>query len=581
MAVETEAPDGRIFLLGEDPDLPTRGKPCSKCGNKEYPHCCHPRVEWWIDKLSNVKSAASPKGCVPYAWQREDFIEGALATVGLDEEEDEICWINETHDRMGRRQGKSKIKIDCSAVKLKTAGRGTNMLYAGAIENNAKSLVWNIMEEIIDFTPGFSKFDYNKSTGLYQNPVNKVKWELRNLGVKPGAAKNLEWHWSLCDELGEWRDPEEALGNITATFMTIIKKNPLLMTTTTLPSDTSHWVWTNLEYLKAVKENPDLAPHTKPILYLIDKEHWRDEDMWYRVMPAMRDRPGDLRFMRNEAKKADNDPGERRKFIREYLSGVPERESKYLELEAFNIQPEDWNRDKVFSMLQMCDRVWVGVDLSEVSDLTSMVIYGKYGVIDLLWHISWIPEGAVKDLNKRSGGQVDKWIKEGCLRVLPMGSDGSYVANESLDILKQLRVDTIGYDVAKAEDAAKVWKKKGGYHVEKIGQGGWLTAGIRRFRTRSRAQLVCHGTDPLLGWSVSNVEITYTNADAETIVKPKRDSVNFRADPAVAAATAYQTMIKMSKLAGDKTASQAYSGSAKRARKQKQLEEFEADAEDE
>lgn len=91
--------------------------------------------------------------------------------------------------------------------------------------------------------------------------------------------------------------------------------------------------------------------------------------------------------------------------------------------------------------------VYGGLDLSEVNDLTALVLIAKVGDV---WQVRprfWLPEDGISDRSRKDRVPYDQWAREGFISLTP-GATVSYdwVAEEIAALLDDLNVKSMAFD---------------------------------------------------------------------------------------------------------------------------------------
>ena len=135
---------------------------------------------------------------------------------------------------------------------------------------------------------------------------------------------------------------------------------------------------------------------------------WRKANPGYGISPTRE-------FMEAEARKAQQSPANRARFLRLHLGLRTKQETKYLEL-------SDWdNNAGMVDVDALTGRdCYGGLDLASTSDLCALAwdFPDGQGGHDVIWR-HWCPEAAVPKLDARTAGQATVWVASGLLTVTP------------------------------------------------------------------------------------------------------------------------------------------------------------------
>lgn len=233
-------------------------------------------------------------------------------------------------------------------------------------------------------------------------------------------------------------------------------------------------------------------------------------------------------FLVDTAKKAQNDPANLASFQRLHLGIRTKQATRYVTLAA-------WDANlSVVDESGMADRTaFGGMDLGNVSDLSALVwlLPSAHG-FDVLWRF-WIAGDAVRDLDRRTGGAIGRWIKAGHIVETP-GPTTDYDA-----ILLKARADRelldvreIGFDPWNASDLTKKLDDEGAPMVA-VRQGyPSLSPALKECKRlllngTPESPLLRHGGNPVARWMTDNLAVA---TDASGNVKPDKASSSEKID---------------------------------------------------
>ena len=220
------------------------------------------------------------------------------------------------------------------------------------------------------------------------------------------------------------------------------RENPLTILITTAGDDTDLWYYskraTYLDILHDLKEDDGQFI----CIYSLDKDDdIHDQSVWIKACPNL-GVTVTKSYLQDRVKEADNDPQSKKSVL----------------VKQFNMWQEDaldaWIPDesirehtKNIPWDEFIDKVtWVGIDLSQVSDLTAASFMYKEDNLYRFKNLYWLPESALKDPN--NGSRWKQWYNEGYLTITPGNvTDYDYILNEILK-LRDMGVifDSISYD---------------------------------------------------------------------------------------------------------------------------------------
>ena len=166
-----------------------------------------------------------------------------------------------------------------------------------------------------------------------------------------------------------------------------------------------------------------------------------------------------------------------------------------------------------------CEEVYGGLDLSEASDLTALVLIGK---IKGVWHCKcwfWFPGENIYERSRIDHVPYDQWEKEGYLETMP-GAALRYdeLAKRIDEILKQYKgLRKIGFDRWNFTQFSP-WLTHAGWTQTRIeqkwvpfGQGTQsMSPALRELESRIKDRELAHGGNPVLNMCAANAVVVGT-----------------------------------------------------------------------
>jgi phage terminase large subunit-like protein len=257
-----------------------------------------------------------------------------------------------------------------------------------------------------------------------------------------------------------------------------------------------------------------------------DEATWRDANPGYGISPTRE-------FMQAEARKAQQSPANRARYMRLHLGIRTKQETKYLEL-------GDWDRNaSVVDEASLAGRrCFGGLDLASTSDLCSLAwdFPDGEGGHDVIWR-HWAPEASLEKLDRRTAGLARVWVNEGLLTVTEGNvADYDFIRAQINADRERFDVASIAYDPWNATqlvndlmvDEAPMVQHRQGFasmsaptkELQRLLLEG--TAEAPRFR---------HGGNTLMRWQVDNFAV---EMDPAGNVKPSKRHAGDKIDGVVA-----------------------------------------------
>jgi phage terminase large subunit-like protein len=216
---------------------------------------------------------------------------------------------------------------------------------------------------------------------------------------------------------------------------------------------------------------------------------------------------------------------------------MPSRESEYRNL-ILNQRVEAASPFVSRSLWESCGReplpltgvpVYGGLDLSEVRDLTALVLVGK---IDGVWQVHptfWLPREGLEEKSRTDRVPYDLWMKQGHLTIAPGKSvDYEYVAEYLFNLFKQYNIKKIAFDRWNFKHL-RPWLIKAGFSEKQIvdtfvefGQGFQsMSPALRDLEVEILNGRIAHGNHPVLAMCAANAVVQSDPAGNRKLTKQK------------------------------------------------------------
>lgn len=195
--------------------------------------------------------------------------------------------------------------------------------------------------------------------------------------------------------------------------------------------------------------------------------------------------------------------------------------------------------------------VFLGIDLSGKTDLTSMVLAAQK---DAVWQIRayfWTPEKGLRDRARRDRAPYDVWVEQGWIRTVPGASiDYEAVAREMAEILADCVVGAAAFDRWRFDLLKKELDELGvNVPLVPFGQGFKdMAPAIDALENALLNEQVAHGDNPVLTMCMANARVEKDAAGNRKLNKAKATG---RIDGAVALAMALGVASRQREEAGD------------------------------
>lgn len=317
---------------------------------------------------------------------------------------------------------------------------------------------------------------------------------------------------AILDEVGQIRGPQSDFVDSITTAQGAYKNPLLIYISTQAPTDGDFF---SIQIDDAIVNQPE-----KTVCHLFtadDDCDIMDEVEWKKANPAL----GIFRSyddVKKQAEKALRLPSFEGTFRNLILNQRVNMESPFVSRSVWQENGEKPNiegRKKVFG----------GLDLSAVSDLTALVLVSEDG--DVISKF-WLPKDGLRDKAKNDRVPYDIWEKDGFLNTTPGASiEYEYIAYELKRVFDEFDVQQINFDRF-AMKFLIPWLKKAGLTDDDIskfkefGQGFVsLGAAIRELESRLLQRKLKHGMHPVLTMCAGNARVEMDAAGNRKFTKKK------------------------------------------------------------
>lgn len=242
---------------------------------------------------------------------------------------------------------------------------------------------------------------------------------------------------------------------------------------------------------------------------IMDEEAWRDANPGLGIYRSLAD-------VRAQAEKAIRMPSFEPTFRNLILNQRVESSAPFVSRRVWEengAAPGDMRKKKVYG----------GLDLSSVNDLTALVFVSEDGDVECIF---WLPHEGLREKSKQDKVPYDLWEQQGFLRTTPgRAIEYEYIAIELLKIFDLYDVQQINFDRALMKHL-KPWLVKIGFTEEQLekfidfGQGFFsMTPALRDLETKLLQAKLKHGNHPILTMCAGNAAIETDAAGSRKFAK--------------------------------------------------------------
>ena len=402
----------------------------------------------------------------------------------------------------GRKNGKTALAAFLLLLHLcGPEARANSQLYSAAQSRDQAAILYGLAAKIVRLSPAITEYVTPRETAkqLFCSDLGTL---YRALSADATTAYGLSPVFIVHDELGQVKGPRSELYEALETA-TAAQDNPLsLVISTQAPTEAD---------LLSVLIDDGLAGHDK------------------RVVVSLYTAAEDLDPFSKEAITAANPAfgdfqnAEEVLAMAEDARRMPSREAEYrnlvlnqrVEMNSPFVSPAVWKScaGKVRDSFEGLP-VFGGLDLSEVSDLTAMVLVAQ---VETIWHVKptfWLPQEGLAERARQDRVPYDVWHRDGHLLATPGKSiEYQYIAEHLRGVFDRYDVRKMAFDRWNFKHL-KPWLEKAGFsedeltRFEEFGQGFQsMSPALRSLEGVLLGAKIAHGGHPVLQMCAANAVI--------------------------------------------------------------------------
>lgn len=408
---------------------------------------------------------------------------------------------------VGQGNGKSTMIAGNGAYGLTKDGERGAEIYALANSRDQAKIVFEECKAQVQGSRILDKHIKTTRDGMF----------FGNSKFQPLASdsKNLDGrnvHIGIFDEIHEFRDYK--LINVIK-GKTKKRKQPLIIYITTLgtvidgPLMDFYVLGTQI-----LDDTGAIAQRAADRLFVyIDEIDEDDDPADYKCWPKANPSLGkllDIEDLKDEWERVRTIPAERSNFINKQLNVFTMvDELSFLDIKTIRANNKTYDMEKLRGRL-----CYGGFDLAETEDFTSACL--DFPLDDNYFFVlehSWVPQKKVETDHEKLDWQ--SLVSNGWLTVVPGDYvDYIYVYEWFLEMQKLYRIDSVGYDPAKAFQMLQKMMLKG-FTMNEVRQGELtLTAPLDNLKERFLDGKIIHNNSTMYNWYLGNVRLTKRSANA-------------------------------------------------------------------
>lgn len=408
-----------------------------------------------------------------------------------------------------RKNGKTALAAMLMLVHLcGPEARANSQLYSAAQSRDQAAVLFELAAKMVRMSPTLNQYVGVRDT-VKELYVPGLGTKYKALSADAKTKFGLSPVFIVHDELGQVKGPRSPLYTALETA-TAAQHEPLsIIISTQAPTDgdlLSRLIDDGLG--KNLKEGETRDPRTVVSLYTapLDADAFSEETVklanpGYGVLQN----PAEVMDMARKASRMPADEAEFRNLVL----------NQRVEVNAPFVTRAVWIACATPVAKYAGQDVYLGFDLSEVNDLTCMVLVffadGRWQVVPYFW----LPEDGIVERSKADRVPYDLWAEQGHIELCP-GKAVSYewVAKRVAGLLKQHKLKAAGFDRYNWRHfepwlkAAKV-KQSQLDKFQEVGMGDQsMSPALRTLETDLLQQEIAHGGHPVLTMCVQNARVT-------------------------------------------------------------------------
>lgn len=399
---------------------------------------------------------------------------------------------------IGRKNGKTAL-IACLLLAHLCGPEAVqnSQIVSGAQSKEQAAVVFELARKIVEMSPILSKLvriqpSGKRLVGLSKNVL------YRALSAEGKTAHGLSPILAILDEVGQVVGPTDKFVSAITSAQGAYSNPLLIAISTQAPTDAdllSTWI-------DAQMNAPDprvvCHVHSAPEGCNID-----DRKAWAAANPAM----GKFRSIADIEKQC--------KQALELPANEPEFKNLVLNMRVDATAPfvtgSVWKANGAECGPIEGKKVWGGLDLSSVNDLTALELVTDDGGVHSQF---WLPEEGLREKSRKDRVPYDLWAKQGLLNTTPgRAIEYEYIAECLRGVFDRCDVQVMAFDRALFQHLRQ-WLVKAGFSEDELakfvpyGQGTLsMTPALRELEVRLLGEKLRHGNHPILEMCAKNATV--------------------------------------------------------------------------
>jgi phage terminase large subunit-like protein len=372
-----------------------------------------------------------------------------------------------------------------------------SQIVSGAQSKDQAAVVFDLARKMVEMSPKLSQVVRVQPSGKRLIGLNRNVL-YRALAAEGKTAHGLSPILAILDEVGQVTGPTDEFVSAITTAQGAYENPLLIAISTQAPTDADLFsIW-----IDAQKHAPD--PRVVSHVYEAPADCQMDDRLaWAAANPAM----GKFRSIADiekQCRQAMEMPANEPEFRNLILNMRVEASSPF-------VAPSVWKANGAVAKPIEQQKVWGGLDLSSVNDLTALVLVTEQGDVHSEF---WLPSAGLAEKSRKDHVPYDLWAKQGFLNTTPGAAiEYEFVAEFLRGVFDRCDVQAIAFDRALFVHL-KPWLVKANFsdfELEKFipyGQGTLsMTPALRELEVKLLGKRLKHSNHPILEMCARNAVV--------------------------------------------------------------------------
>ncbi len=372
-----------------------------------------------------------------------------------------------------------------------------SQIVSGARSKDQAAVIFELARKMVELSPKLSQVVRVQPSGKRLIGLNR-NVQYRALAAEGKTAHGLSPILAILDEVGQVTGPTDDFVSAITTAQGAYENPLLIAISTQAPTDADLFsIW-----IDAQKNAPD--PRVVSHIYEAPADcELDDRQAWVAANPAM----GKFRSIgdiEKQCRQAMEMPANEPEFRNLILNQRVEASSPF-------VSPSVWKGNGATPDSVEGKRVWGGLDLSSVNDLTALVLVTEEGDVHSEF---WLPSEGLAEKSRKDHVPYDLWAKQGYLNTTPgRAIEYEFVAEFLRGLFDRCDVQAIAFDRALFVHL-RPWLVKANFsdaELEKFipyGQGTLsMTPALRELEVKLLGKRLKHGNHPILEMCARNAVV--------------------------------------------------------------------------